>query len=242
MVCPIRQGRHFARQCRQLTLKEVTEGLAQSVDIFAISIDKIHWNIERIVHIAFKPHAVLKDEWQHARAGIIQMTPDIAAPGFVIVHLALKEGRVRKQRNSNRLQRQGNTQFLHHVSLGSEIQVHLHRTGPTHHGAAHRADFLHIVVHQPIAAFRHQWHLVMRPDRSRTQTDELRPDLIGDILNLAQVDVHLVTGLMNCLQSGARKLKCPAGFQTDIRAFFFQADQLVRLHHRRPAVPITQPF
>jgi hypothetical protein len=53
---------------------------------------------------------------------------------LVAVGLALEEGRIGEQRGRHRLQRQRDAELLDHVGLGREIEVHLHRAGPVHHG------------------------------------------------------------------------------------------------------------
>ena len=185
MISPIRKRRNLARHRGQLAFKKITEGLAERIDIFAVAIDKIHRHIERVIHIALKPHTVLKDERQHTGARIVQVAPDIAAPGFMTVKLALKERRIGKQRDRNGLQCKRDAEFLDHVGLRAKVEIDLHGASAAHHGAAHGPDFLHIVVHQPITPFGHQRHVLMRPNRSRPKTNKFRTNLIRDILHFA---------------------------------------------------------
>jgi hypothetical protein len=80
----------------------------------------------------------------------------------------------------------------------------------------------------------------MRPFRRRAEPDEAHADLVGDVLDVAQVGVHLVAGLVDGLKRRARQFELPARFEADIRAVLFQPDELARLLQRLPAVPVAQ--
>ena len=82
----------------------------------------------------------------------------------------------------------------------------------------------------------------MHPFGCGPQPDETDTDLVGDILDVAQVGVHLVAGLVDRLQWRAAQFQLSARFQADIRAVLFQPDQVAFFQHRRPAVLIAQPF
>ncbi len=127
------------------------------------------------------------------------------------VGLALKEGRIGEKRRRHRLQRQGHAHLLDHVRLGREVEVHLHRAGPVHHGFAHGADPVHVVGHQLVAPLGHHRHLLVRPDRRGAQTNETDTDLIRDRLHVLEMFVHLVAGLVDCLKRCARQLQLTAG-------------------------------
>ena len=242
VIGPIAQRRRLARQRGQFALHEVAEALAQRVDILPVAIDEIHRHIERVLHIAFKPHAVFKHKRQHTGARAIQIAPNARAPAFVTVRLAFEEGRVRKQRGGHRLQRQRDAEFLDHVGLVREVEVHLHGAGPVHHLFSVGADLVHIVGHQLVTPLGHHRHLFVRPLRRSAQTNEARADLVRDLVHFAQVFVHLVTGLVDVIQGRSRQLKLPTGFQRDVRAFALQADQVASLADLCPIVPIAQTF
>ena len=242
MIGPIRQGRHLTRQGGQFAVQEIAERLAQRVDVFAVAIDEIHRHIQGVIDIAFEPHAVLEHKGQHAGARVIQMFPDVAAPAFHAIGLAIQKRRIREQRGRNRLQSQCHAELLNHVRLGREIEVHLHGTGPVHHGFAHGADAVHVIGHQLIPALGHDRHLLMAPLRGSAQTDEADADLGRDVLDVAQVGVHLITGFVDRAQGRAGQFQLSARFQTDVRAVFFQSDQLVRLENRGPSVQVAQTF
>ena len=121
--------------------------MPQGVDVFAVAVDKIHRHIQRVLHIAFKTEPIFEHKGQHAGACIIQVPPNMAAPAFLAIGLAFEERRIGKQRRCHRLQRQRHAQLLHHVGLRAKIDIDLNRAGPAHHGAAHGADFFHVVVH-----------------------------------------------------------------------------------------------
>ena len=242
MVGPIRQRRRLAGQRGQLSLQEIAEALAKRIDIGPVAIDEIHRHIERVVHPSFEPEAVLENEGQHPGAGIVQGPPDTAAPRLVAVHFAFEEGRVGKKGRRDRLQSQRHAQFLHHVGLGPEIEVHLHGAGAAHHGRAHGADLLHVAVHQLVTPLGHQRHVLMRPARGRAKTDEAHADPVGDVLHVAQVVVHLVTGLVDGFQRRARQFQLATGFEADIGAVLGQADEIAALDQRVPAMPVAQPL
>ena len=168
------------------------------------------------------------------------MAPYAGTPAFVTVGLALEERRIGEQRRGHWLQRQGDAQFPDHIRLGGEIEGHLHRAGAAHHRLAAGADALHVAVHQAVAALGHQGHLVMGPDRGCPQTDEADTDLVGHVLDLAQVLVHLVAGFVDCLDGGTGQFQLSARFKTDIRAILDQTDQLAAFFDRGPAMGVAQ--
>ena len=156
------------------------------------------------------------------------------------VHLTFKKGRIGEKRRCNRLQSQSHAKFLHHVCLRGKIEINLHRTGAAHHRAAHCTHLAHIGIHQPIAAFGHQADLFMGPDRRSPKTDKANTDFIGNVFHLAQVHIHLVTGLMNGFKRCSRKLQRSARLKAYIRAVFGQSDKIAIFLDRRPIEPIAQ--
>ncbi len=156
------------------------------------------------------------------------------------VELALGERRIGEQRGGDRLQRHRHAHLLHHVRLGPEIEVHLHRAGPAHHLGAVGAHGAHVGVHQPVPPLGHQRHLVVGPDRGRAQPDEARTDIVGHGLYLGQMAVHLVAGLVNRLERRAGQLQLAAGFEADVRLATHEPGQLAALGHLGPAEPVAQ--
>ncbi len=118
----------------------------------------------------------------------------------------------------------------------------MHRAGAEHHLCAVGAHLAHIVTHQVIAALRHHRHVVVRPDRCRTQPDEAHSDLVGDLAHFAQMLVHFVAGLVDGFQRRAGKLQLAARLQRDIGAIQRQTNDLVAFQHRRPAIGVAQPL
>ena len=82
----------------------------------------------------------------------------------------------------------------------------------------------------------------MGPFRRSTQPDKAYPDLIGHILDLAQMTVHFVAGLVDGLDRGTGQLQLPTRFKRHIRAVLFQPDQFAALRHRGPVVAVAQPL
>lgn len=158
------------------------------------------------------------------------------------VGLSVEEGRIGKKRGGYGLQCQRDAQFLHHVSLGREIEVDLHGAGAAHHGLAHSADLLHVGVHELVAALGHHRHVFVPPDRCRSKADEADTDLVGDVLDLGQVDVHLIAGVVDGLDRGTGEFKLAAGFKRHVGAVLFEANEFVPFHDRGPAVLVTQAF
>ena len=199
MISPIGHRRLFTGQCGQLPFQEIAKRHAQRIDVLPVAVDKIHRHIQRVFGVSFKAKALVKGKRQHTGPGVIQMPPDFAAPGFMAVWLALKKRRVGKQCCRHWLQGQRHPQFFHHVCLGPEVEIDLHGSRAPHHITTHGPHFGHVVIHQLIPPLGHQWHLIVVPDRRRAQTNKANTDLIGDVLDLAQVNIHLVTGFVDGL-------------------------------------------
>src|SRR5690606_19504108 len=73
------------------------------------------------------------------------------------------------------------------------------------------------------------------------EADEPRTDPVGDRLHLAEMLVHLVTGLVDRLQRRAGKLQLPTRFQAHVGAVLREPDDVALLQHRLPAVALRQP-
>ncbi len=194
------------------------------------------------MHPCLEPETVVENKGHHARTIGIQISPNPAAKAFQPVGLAFEERGIGEQRRRDGLKGDGHPHFLHHVRFGPEVEVHLNRAGAPHHHPAHRADLLHIGVHQLVPPLGHQRHFVMRPDGRGPKADEPDANLVRDILDLAQVVVHLVTGLVNGFQRRARQFQRPARFKADVCAILCQADQMPAFLDRGPAVAVAQPF
>src|SRR3546814_4712592 len=70
--------------------------------------------------------------------------PD-ALPSYIAVGLALGKRRRGEQRGRERLQRERNAEFLHHVGLARIVEVGLDRAGSQHHVEAETADARHVI-------------------------------------------------------------------------------------------------
>ena len=71
----------------------------------------------------------------------IGVGPDLAAVAEEAVGLAFAERRIGEQRGGERLQRQADAEFLHHVGFGREIEIDLHGAGAEHHVEAELPTF-----------------------------------------------------------------------------------------------------
>jgi hypothetical protein len=89
-------------------------------------------------------------------------------------------------------QRQRDTELLHHVGFGVEVEVGLHRTGAQHHVEAELALLRHVLAHDLVATLGHPVHVLAPPLRCEAKADEGRADLARDLVDL--VDVLLVLG------------------------------------------------
>ena len=89
----------------------------------------------------------------------VGVLPDMAAEALVAVGLALGERRVGEQRGRDRLERQADTELLHHVGFGRIIEIHLDGTGAQHHVEAEAADLRHVIEHDRVAALGHDRQL-----------------------------------------------------------------------------------
>ncbi|MNT16845.1 hypothetical protein D3C72_1519690 [compost metagenome] len=76
----------------QRAVHELTEGDVGAIVIFAVAHDEIHRHIKRPFHIVLEAEVIFEGEGQHARAAIVGVAPDIAAPGEQTVRLASGEG------------------------------------------------------------------------------------------------------------------------------------------------------
>ena len=137
------------------------------------------------------------------------------------IRFAFKKRRVGKERRRHRLKRNRGAHLLDHVRLGGKIKVHLHGAGAPHHIATHRPDFLHVIVHEFVAALGHERHLLMSPDRRCTKPDKADTNSISYVFNFFEVDIHLVTGLVDGVQRRTRKFKLPPGLKAHIGPILF---------------------
>ncbi len=196
MVGPVRKGGLFARQCRKLSLQEIAEALPKRIDVVSVAVDEVHRHIQHPVHIALKAHPVFKGQGQHAGARVIQPPPDARTPAAMAIGLALEERRRGEERGRHGLQRQRNTQLLHHVGLGGKVEVHLHGRGAIHHLRAMGADAPHVIRHKPIAPLGHDRHILMPPFRRGADPHEAHAPTFGDGAHLIEVVLQLGRHLM----------------------------------------------
>ena len=218
MVGPVGERRRLARQRRQPAGHEIAEGLAAGVQIAAAAIDEIHRHVENVVDPALEAEAVLEREGQHAGAVRVGIGPDMGAPAFEAVRLALGEGRVGEQRRRDRLERQADAELLRHVGFGGIVEIDLHRAGPGHHVEAEIALLRHVIAHDAVAALGHPGHVLAPPFRIEAEADQAGAQLPGYLFGFGQVGVDLVAGPVNGFQRRAGQFELPARLQADGRA------------------------
>ncbi len=145
--------------------------------------------------------------------------------------------RVGEQGGGQRLQRQRDTELLHHVDFGFEVEVGLHRTSAQHHVEAELALLGHVVAHDLVAPLGHPVHVLARPLRREAQADEARADLARDLLHF----VEMLSVLRGCLVQGlerrARELELATRLERDAGAGAQERDRIVALDDRLPAKP-----
>ena len=203
MIRPIAQRGRLPGQRWQVALQKIAETLPQSIDIAPVAVDEIHGHIQNVIRPGFKSEPRLKHPGQHAGARIIQPAPDARAPAFMPVRLALEKRRTGEQRGCHRLQRQRHAHLLHHVGLGTEIQINLHRTGPVHHLRAVGAHAAHVICHQAVAPLWHHRHLAMRPFGRCPHAQKPHAHRPGDFGHLGQMVAGFCIGLMHRIKHGA---------------------------------------
>ena len=200
---------------RQLAVEEIAEAFAGDVDIFAVAEDEIHRHVERIVAVAFVAEAVLEDEGQHAGARRVGVFPDVAAEALVAVGLALGERRVGEERGGDRLQRQADAEFLHHVGFGRIVEVDLDGAGPQHHVEAELADPRHVAQHDVVAALGHDRQIGAGLVRPHAEAEEAEAEPVADRLALLEVAAGLGAGFVEVLERRAGQFELAGGLQAD---------------------------
>ena len=139
------------------------------------------------------------------------------------------------------MQRDADAEFLHHVRFALEIIVSLHGTGPLHHVEAQSADLLHVSAHHHVAALRHELDIGARRCRVEPGPQHADAKLGIDLLDLRQMRMHLVTGLVQCLQRCTGQLELPARLQRDGTAALRQRDDILAFVNGLPAELVDQP-
>ena len=210
----------------------------------SIAHDKIHGHVEGVVDIAFKAHARLEGEGQHAGAGLVGIGPDFRTEGEEAIGLAFEEGRVGKQRGGDGLQGQRNAELLHHVGFGAEIQIDLHGAGPEHHVAAIAANLVHVGRHDLVAALGHDRGFGARPGGRGAEAEKSDAQRIADFPDLDQMLIHFFAGIVDGLEGSAGKFKLAARFQRNIAHSLgiTQGNDLVILIDALPAKAVAQAF
>ena len=118
---------------RQTAFHIITKRQPRDILINARPVDEIHRHVEHVIDPAFKAESIFKNKWQHATAIRIGVRPDLTTITQEPVRFAFNEGRRRKQRCRDRLQRHGDAHFLDHIRFGLKVQIDLHGAGPQHH-------------------------------------------------------------------------------------------------------------
>ncbi|MNY04389.1 hypothetical protein D3C86_1370640 [compost metagenome] len=204
MIGPVAHVRlpvgHFALQHAG---HKLAEGHMRAVVIFAVAHDEIHRHIKRPFHIVLEAEVIFEGEGQHARAAIVGVAPDIAAPGEQTVRLAFGEGRRGKERGCQRLQLHGNTHLLAHVSFGGEIEINLNGAGAVHHVETLGPDLRHIARHDRVTRFRHMRCFVIAPQRAAADAKETNSHRLGHFAHGRQMLVGFLAGLMQVFERRA---------------------------------------
>src|SRR3546814_13203664 len=86
----------------------------------------------------------------------------MAAVLHIAVGLALGKRRRGEQRGRERLQRERNAEFLHHVGPARIVEVGLDRAGSQHNVEAEAADARHMIEHDLVATLGHDRQLGAR--------------------------------------------------------------------------------
>ena len=175
----------LARQLGQAPGKEIGERGAGHVDVAPAAIDEIHRHAERIVDVARKAHARLEHEGQEPRAIAIGVAPHLAAHRQEAVGPAFRERRAGEDRRCHRLQRQRHAEFLDHVRLVGEVEVHLDGGGAIHHVEAALADGGHVARHHLVALLGHARRFVQRPVGREADAEEADAQRRADVEALA---------------------------------------------------------
>ncbi len=98
------------------------------------------------------------------------------------------------------------------------------------------AAFGHVLTHDAVTALGHPLGILALPLGLETHAQECDPERFGDGLDLLQMGINLIAGLVHVVQQCAGKFKLAAGFQCDGCAFVVQQGNRVALFiHRLPA-------
>ena len=164
--------------------------------------------------------------------------PQVAAIAEVAGGFALDERRVGEHRRHYRLQRQADAELAHHIGLGEEVEIHLHRAGAQHHVQTVGALARHVVAHDGVAVLRHPRHVVASPFWVEAHSHHGDAQLLADAADLLQMFADFGAGLMDGLHRRARQLDLAARFQGDrFAAFAAECDHVFALIDRLPAEP-----
>ena len=156
--------------------------------------------------------------------------------GKIAVRLSFRERRICKNRGGDGLQCNRDTQLLHHVGFGGEVEVHLHRAGAIHHVEAHAPDLLHIFAHDLVAALGHHRNFVAPPVGREAEPQKADAVLAAHLSHLRQMVVQLGAGLMQRFQRRPRQLELATGLKRDIaRPLALEADDILAFINRLPA-------
>ena len=154
---------------------------------------------------------------------------------MVAVGLAFGERRVGEQRGGDRLQRERDAEFLHHVRFAGEIQVDLHRAGAGHHVQAQLPHLGHVRLHDLVAALGHPRHFIPPPLGLEAHAQEAELQFVGDRFHFLQVRADFAAGLVDVFQHAAGEFQLAGRLQRDRGAVAQQGDDLAVLFHRLPA-------
>jgi hypothetical protein len=159
----------------------------------------------------------------------------VRAVGFVAGGLALLEGRIGEQGGGERLQRQRDAEFLHHVRLARIIEVGLDGAGPQHHVEPERTHARHVAEHDVVAPLGHDRQLGARLVRPETHAEEADAKRIANLLHLREMAAGFGAGLVQIIERRARKLELAGGLEADAAVLARKRDDVATLVDRLPA-------
>src|ERR1700730_15987309 len=215
MVGPIADSRDLTRKCRQPSGKEIAKGLAARINVMPVAVDKVHRHIEQVVDIALETETLLEDERQGAAPIGVGIGPHDAAMAEEARGPAFNKGGIGEQRHRDRLEREADTEFLHHVGLGAIVEIGLHGTGAQHHVETEPALFRHVIAADRLVALGLERYSLPPPFRIEAEPDHAEPELVANLAHLAEMLMDLIAGLMDRLERGAAQLELATRLERD---------------------------
>ena len=151
------------------------------------------------------------------------------------VRFAFSKRRIGEQRGTERLEREADPEFLHHVGLTRIIEVGLDGARAQHHIKPHAADPRHMAEHDRITALGHDRQFITRLVRPHPKPKEPQPKFATNFLDLPEMPSGLGAGLVQIFKRCARKFKLPGRLKADIAVRPAKRDDMAALNYRFPA-------